>query len=268
MSKILVSLLPIGLCLTASIAHASPIPTHKHEVIQFYNSSGHTAAVAKGATKVPSCTASDVCGTSLKFDTTIGGKLTVTAKSPGTTGYVIEDLSPKNGGLGVIGFAKNSFDNIGKGEALILKFDKVVELKEITFFDSQHLADFYHTKTANAQFRLDVFNNGAKTTGIYSLENHFRAETPFVGNEFIFTGLLNDVTLNNLTKHFSYYVGGLDISTHLPPVPPTPPTPPKPPTPPTPPSPPSPPNNQVPEPGTLYLLASALLALAVVRRRV
>ena len=259
MIKILARLTLTGLCLSASIANALPIPTSKNEVIQFYNSPGHTAAVAHGATNVATCTPRDVCGTSLKFDTTIGGKLTVSAKSPDTTGYVIQDLSPKNGGLGVIGLAKNSFDNIGKGESLILKFDKVVELKNITFFDSLHHTNFYGSKTVDAQFRLDVFNNGVKTTGTYDLENHFLARTPFIGSQFVFTGLANDSTVNNVIRQFSYYVGGLSIASYMPPLPPKPPV--------VPPKPPTPPNHQVPEPGTLWLFASALLAFGAVRRR-
>ncbi len=248
----------IGLCLSASIANAAPIPPIKHEVIQFYNSPGHTAAVAKGGTKVPACGANDVCGASLKFDTKIGGVLTVTAKSPGTKAYVIEDLAPKNGGLGVVGLPKNSLDNIGKGESLSLKFDKVVELNAITFFDSQHLADFYESKNVHAQFHLDMFKNGVKTSGNYNLTNHFDPKTSFVGDTFVFTGLANDFKTSKLTEHFSFYVGGLDISAFVPP---------KPPTPPTPTTPPGPVDHNVPEPGTISLFALALLAFGAARRR-
>ena len=234
------------------------------ESIQFYSSPGHPAATARGATSIASCTASDTCGLALKFDTRTVGTITATARSLQGVAAVIEDKSPQYGGLGVIGTTSASGDNIGRGERLTLKFDRIVDLQALTFFDSQHLTDFYKSNTGNASFRLDVVNNGALTTGVYDLTNHFNPGTAFVGNEFTFIGLKNDLTVGNSVEHFSFYVGGFDVATHVTVVPPKPPVvvPPKPPVvvPPKPPT-------DVPEPESIALFAGAMLAMAAVRRR-
>ena len=235
-----------------------------HESIQFYTSPGHAAATARGATSIASCSANDTCGLALKFDTRTVGTITATAASLRGVAAVIEDKAPAYGGLGVVGTKSVSLDNIGRGERLTLKFDRIVDLQAVTFFDSQHLTDFYKSNTGNASFRLDVVDNGVLSTGIYDLTNHFNPGTAFVGSEFTFIGLKNDLTVGNSVEHFSFYVGGFDVATHSTFVPPKPPivVPPKPPivVPPKPPA-------DIPEPESVALFAGAMLAMAAVRRR-
>lgn len=112
-------------------------------------------------------------------------------------GVVIQDMAPKNGGLGVFTPTLGGGDNIDAGERLTLNFAQATRIGNLTFYNDSHGTTF----SSNATWQM-ILGDGA--IGTYALNSLFDPKMSFLSDSFTFVGLKGSD---------SFYVGAMTAQT-------------------------------------------------------
>lgn len=218
------SMVAIAALGTALAAHAANAPgigvsgSLTWEQIRFYApSSGASATYTGGVPTRVLSVASDYCGSTgencgepMSFSSLIGGLMTATASDDGngaqnaTNGIVHQDLSPNNGGLGVVSRNDSTGqlsgrDEINFGDTLTLTFANTVKIVGFHFWDKDH-GSYDLSNSGLEKFGLTI-NGGA--TQFLSLSNFpwYGDSSTLIGNSFTFS-----------YKNEDYYLGAIKIA--------------------------------------------------------
>lgn len=237
MKRELASLLAALVTAAAGSAAAAPgfgsVGGIDYEQVRFYSPSQAAWPTSNGHVESDLCRGADRCGEPMTFDSVYGGTITATARDrySFSDGIVIQDLSPKHGGLGVISRLNHTSrlfgdDGINAGDALQLAFSRPVTLVGMHFFDTDH------SRTDRGDFGTLSIDGGA--SHVFALQSYVSADPAqwITGTHFNFGyGADNDAP-------YGYYLGAVKLMAQ-----------------------------PVPEPETYALMLAGLGAIAMVARR-